>query len=120
MTFPSIALCIHNDRDVANNDGIDLDHCKNVRVANCFIDTADDGIVIKNTPNFARFGRSENITVTGCVIASRSAALKIDEIYTTPVRNVVSLTAAPFTTATAACAFSHATSAISKMSCSRT
>jgi len=83
-------ISIHNNRDVANNDGIDLDHCKNVRVANCLIDTADDGIVIKNTPNFASFGGSENITVTGCIITSRSAALKIDEIYTTPgVRNVV-------------------------------
>ena len=84
------SISIHNDWDVANNDGIDLDDSKNVRVANCHIDTADDGIVIKNTPNFARFGRSENITVTGCTIASRSAALKIDEVYTTPgVRNVV-------------------------------
>lgn len=84
------SLSIHNDWNVANNDGIDLDHCKNARVANCHIDTADDGIVIKNTPNFARFGRSENITVTGCTIASRSAALKIDEVYTSPgVRNVV-------------------------------
>jgi polygalacturonase len=83
-------VSIHNDWNVANNDGIDLDHCKNVRVANCHIDTADDGIVIKNTPNFVRYGRSENITVTGCTIASRSCALKIDEIYTTPgVRNVV-------------------------------
>ncbi len=88
LTIDSIS--IHNDWDMANNDGIDLDHCKNVRVANCQIDTADDGIVIKNTPNFESFGASENITVTGCVIASRSAALKIDEIYTTPgVRNVV-------------------------------
>ncbi len=47
------SISIHNDWDVANNDGIDLDHSKNVRVANCHIDTADDGIVIKNTPNFA-------------------------------------------------------------------
>ena len=70
------SLSIHNDRDVANNDGIDLDHCKNVRVANCLIDTADDGIVIKNTPNFAAFGRSENITVTGCVISSRSGRVE--------------------------------------------
>ena len=84
------SISIHNDPDMANNDGIDLDHCKNVRVANCQIDTADDGIVIKNTPNFASFGASENITVTGCVIVSRSAGLKIDEIYTSPgVRNVV-------------------------------
>jgi hypothetical protein len=84
------AISIHNDWNVANNDGIDLDHCRNVRIANCHIDTADDGIVIKNTPNFVRYGRTENITVTGCTIASRSSALKIDEIYTTPgVRNVV-------------------------------
>ncbi len=84
------SISIHNDWNVANNDGIDLDHCRNVRVANCHIDTADDGIVIKNTPNFARYGGTENITVTGCTIASRSAALKIDEIYTTPgVKNVV-------------------------------
>jgi hypothetical protein len=83
-------ISIRNSWDVANNDGIDLDHCRNVRVANCHIDTADDGIVIKNTPNFASYGRSENITVTGCTIASRSCALKIDEVYTTPgVRNVV-------------------------------
>jgi hypothetical protein len=84
------SISILNDWDVANNDGIDLDHCRNVRVANCHIDTADDGIVIKNTPNFADYGRSENITVTGCTIASRSCALKLDEAYAPPgIRNVV-------------------------------
>jgi polygalacturonase len=84
------SLSILNDWNVPNNDGIDLDHCRNVRVANCHIDTADDGIVLKNTPNFAAYGRSENITVTGCTIASRSCALKIDEMYTSPgIRNVI-------------------------------
>ena len=88
MVIESISIL--NDWNVPNNDGIDLDHCRNVSVANCHIDTADDGIVLKNTPNFASYGRSENITVTGCVIASRSCALKLDEIYTSPgVRNVV-------------------------------
>ena len=88
MVIDSISIL--NDWNVPNNDGLDLDHCRNVRVANCHIDTADDGIVIKNTPNFARYGRTENITVTGCTIASRSCALKLDEIYTSPgVRNVV-------------------------------
>jgi polygalacturonase len=83
-------ISILNDWNVANNDGIDLDHCRNVRVANCHIDTADDGIVLKNTPNFAAYGRSENITVTGCTIASRSCALKLDEAYAPPgIRNVV-------------------------------
>ncbi len=83
-------ISILNDWNVANNDGIDLDHCRNARVANCHIDTADDGIVLKNTPNFAAYGRSENITVTGCTIRSRSAGLKVDEIYAPPgIRNVV-------------------------------
>src|SRR5208282_4548730 len=64
--------------------------CRNVRVANCHIDTADDGIVLKNTPNFASCGRSENITVTGCTVTSRSCALKLDEAYAPPgIRNVV-------------------------------
>jgi polygalacturonase len=84
------SISILNDWNVPNNDGIDLDHCRNVRVANCHIDTADDGIVLKNTPNFASYGRSENITVTGCTIASRSCALKLDEAYAPPgIRNVV-------------------------------
>jgi hypothetical protein len=84
------SLSILNDWDVPNNDGIDLDHSRNVRVANCHIDTADDGIVLKNTPNFAAYGRCENITVTGCIIASRSCALKLDEAYVAPgIRNVI-------------------------------
>jgi polygalacturonase len=78
------SISIRNAWDVANNDGIDLDHCRNVRVANCLVDCADDGIVIKNTPNFAAYGGSEHITVTGCIVASRSAALKVDEIYSPP------------------------------------
>jgi len=83
-------ISILNDWNVANNDGIDLDHCRNVQVANCHIDTADDGIVLKNTPNFVTYGRSENITVTGCTITSRSCALKLDEAYAPPgIRNVV-------------------------------
>jgi polygalacturonase len=78
------SISIHNAWDVPNNDGIDIDHCRDVRINNCFIEAADDGIVIKNTPNFASYGGSERITVTGCVLASRSSALKIDEAYTLP------------------------------------
>jgi polygalacturonase len=78
------SISIRNAWDVANNDGIDLDHCRDVRIVNCFIEAADDAIVIKNTPNFASHGVSEHITVTGCILASRSCALKVDEIYTQP------------------------------------
>ena len=77
-------ISIHNSWDVANCDGIDIDHSRDVRVANCHISAADDGIVIKDTPNFAAYGGSARITVTGCVIKSRSSALKVDEIYSLP------------------------------------
>ena len=62
------SISIHNAWDVPNNDGIDIDHCRGVRIANCFIESADDCIVIKNTPNFASYGGSAHITVTGCTI----------------------------------------------------
>jgi polygalacturonase len=84
------SISIRNDWDVANNDGIDLDHCRDVRIANCLLECADDTIVIKNTPNFAAYGGSARITVTGCVLKSRSSALKVDEIYTQPgARDIV-------------------------------
>ncbi|MFO1475401.1 MAG: glycosyl hydrolase family 28 protein [Verrucomicrobiota bacterium] len=84
------ALRIRNAWDVANNDGIDIDHCRDVRITGCLIEAADDTIVIKCTPNFASYGVSERITVTGCVLASRSCALKVDEVYTPPgARDIV-------------------------------
>ena len=61
-----------------------------MRIANCFIESADDCIVIKNTPNFAAYGGSAHITVTGCTVSSRSTALKVDEIYSPPgARDIV-------------------------------
>jgi len=84
------SIRIHNGWDVPNNDGIDIDHCRDVRIANCLIESADDCIVVKNTPNFASCGACERITVTGCIVSSRSTALKIDEIYSQPgARDIV-------------------------------
>jgi polygalacturonase len=84
-------ISIVGDLRVPNNDGIDPDHCRNVRIANCFIQTGDDAIVFKNTllcDQWADLGPCENITVTGCVIVSRSSALKIDEVWN-DCRNIV-------------------------------
>lgn len=83
------AISIHNSWEVANNDGIDIDHCRDVRIANSLIDSADDCIVVKNTPNFESYGDCEHITVTGCTVASRSAALKVDEIYVGTARDII-------------------------------
>jgi polygalacturonase len=84
------SITIRNSWEVANNDGIDVDHCQDVRIANCFIESADDCIVIKNTPNFASYGGSARITVTGCTVSSRSSGLKVDETYLSPgARDIV-------------------------------
>jgi polygalacturonase len=84
-------VSIIGDLRVPNNDGIDTDHCRNVRISNCYIHTGDDAIVFKNTllcDHWADLGPCENITVTGCVIVSRSSALKIDEMWD-DCRNIV-------------------------------
>jgi polygalacturonase len=84
-------VSIIGDLRVPNNDGIDPDHCRNVRISNCYVHTGDDAIVFKNTllcDNWADLGPCENITVTGCVIVSRSSALKIDEVWD-DCRNIV-------------------------------
>ena len=67
---------ILNNLRLANCDGIDPDHCKNVRIANCHIETADDCIVFKNTGNARQYGNCENIVVTNCTLISTSAAIK--------------------------------------------
>ena len=84
-------VSIIGDLRVPNNDGIDPDHCRNVRISNCYVHTGDDAIVFKNTllcDHWADLGPCENITVTGCVIVSRSSALKIDEVWD-DCRNIV-------------------------------
>ena len=47
MLIDGIRL-LHN-LQMANSDGIDPDHCKNVRISNCHIECGDDAIVLKNS-----------------------------------------------------------------------
>lgn len=67
---------ILNNLRMMNCDGIDPDHCKNVRISNCHIESADDCIVFKNTASAMQYGDCENITVTNCTLTSTSAAIK--------------------------------------------
>lgn len=60
-----------------NSDGIDLDHSKNVRITNCYIESGDDCICLKNRREYEEFGPCENITVSNCTMTSRSCAIKI-------------------------------------------
>jgi polygalacturonase len=57
-----------------NNDGIDLVDCQAVRVANAFINSGDDAIVLKS---FSPDGVCRDITITNCVVSSNASGIKI-------------------------------------------
>lgn len=80
---------ILNNLRLANCDGIDPDHCKNVRIANCHIESADDCIVFKNTEKANAYGACENITVTNCTLMSTSAAIKFGTESENVFRNII-------------------------------
>lgn len=79
---------ILNDLALPNCDGIDPDHCRNVRISDCYIQAGDDCIVIKNREEDADGGPSENITITNCVLVSTSTAVKIGTESIDDFRNI--------------------------------
>ena len=79
---------ILNNLRLANCDGIDPDHCKNVRITNCHIESADDCIVFKNTAHSMQYGACENIVVSNCTLMSTSAAIKFGTESEAPFRNI--------------------------------
>ncbi len=58
--------------DERNNDGIDIDGCRDVQVRNVQIDAGDDGICLKSS-----FRECEDVVVTDSVVRSRVNALKL-------------------------------------------
>ncbi|MHB8519883.1 MAG: glycoside hydrolase family 28 protein [Limisphaerales bacterium] len=57
----------------ANNDGIDIDGCQRVRIANCDIQSGDDAIVLKSTLDRA----CRNVIITHCLLSSDCNAFKL-------------------------------------------
>ncbi len=80
---------ILNPIDVANSDGIDPDHCSNVRIVGCHVVCADDCICLKASKGNSEYGPCENIVITGCTLTSTSAALKIGTEGVGDFRNVI-------------------------------
>jgi len=78
-----------NNLKIRNGDGIDLDHSKNIRIANCHITSGDDCICLKNRREFEQYGSCHDITVTNCVMTSRSCAVKIGSENMDSIYNVV-------------------------------
>jgi len=70
----------HNDR---NNDGIDLDGCRNVRVSDCHFNTGDDSICLK-----ASYRDCENIVITNSVCNSLANGVKFGTASNGGFRNI--------------------------------
>jgi polygalacturonase len=67
-------VVIRNPHDGPNTDGIDIDCCNSVRIANCSIDGGDDAIAIKSDAGLLGEDKPcENITVTNCALCSTPA-----------------------------------------------
>jgi len=66
-------ISIQNHPFGPNNDGLDLNGCRDVIINNCRIDTCDDAIVLKTTPS----ARScERIAISNCILRTNCAAIK--------------------------------------------
>ena len=70
-------ISLLNNLKVRNGDGIDIDHSRKVRISNCFIESGDDCICLKNRREFEEYGPCEDVVVTNCIMTSRSCAVKI-------------------------------------------
>src|SRR5579864_6431184 len=73
-------------------DGIAVDSSRNVRISNCYIDTGDDGIVIKagKDADGLRVNRpTENISITNCTVHHAHGAVTIGSETSGWVRNLV-------------------------------
>ncbi len=57
----------------SNNDGLDIDGCQRVRVANCDITSGDDAIVLKSTGAHA----CKQVVITNCILSSDCNAFKL-------------------------------------------
>ncbi|MDD6210390.1 MAG: glycosyl hydrolase family 28 protein [Bacteroidales bacterium] len=97
---------IFNNLLIPNSDGVHVTHSRNVRISNCDLRCGDDAIIVTGFPhgneevfedpsnstkdkqfgNFTNY--SENVTVTNCVLQSRSAGIRVGYGHY-PIRNCI-------------------------------
>ncbi len=68
-----------------NNDGMDISDCKNVRVTNCDIDSADDGICLKSH-SYDHY--CDEVYIANCNIRSSASAIKFGTMSRGGFKNV--------------------------------
>jgi polygalacturonase len=61
-----------------NNDGIDLDMCRDVTVSDCFLKTGDDCIILRSMRHlYDKELPCENVTVSNCVLDSWCQGIRV-------------------------------------------
>ena len=68
-----------------NNDGFDIDTCRDVSIRDCLLNTGDDAICLKST----RLQPSENLVISGCNITSKTAGVKLGTSSAGGFRNIL-------------------------------
>jgi polygalacturonase len=76
-------ITVH-DMVTYNNDGIDIDGCRDVVISDCMILSLDDALCLKSTSSRA----CENVTITNCVLSSHCNALKMGTESVGGFRNI--------------------------------
>ena len=71
------------------SDGIDPDCCRNVRIADCRIESRDDAIVAKASFALGVRGSTENVLVTDCALINVRNALKLGTESSGDFKNIV-------------------------------
>src|SRR5688500_7990233 len=69
-----------------NNDGIDIQDCKNVRITNGYVNAADDGICLKSQSGVHY---CDSIYIADCTVRSSASAIKFGTVSHGGFKNVV-------------------------------
>lgn len=73
---------IDNLKVDSNRDGFDIDSCRNVRISNCSVNTAnDDAIVLKSSFGLGFARATENVTLTNCQVSGFDPGTFLDGTY---------------------------------------
>lgn len=69
---------VAGDQRMINNDGIDLDSCRDVTVSDCMLKTGDDCLILRAVDAvFDTPGVCENISVSNCVLDSWCQGIRV-------------------------------------------
>ena len=71
--------------DYWNNDGMDIGDCRNVKITNCFVNAADDGICLKSHHTGYL---NDSIYIANCTVRSSASAIKFGTASVGGFRNV--------------------------------